>query len=98
MNKKISGAKNYATINRKRFKTVMVDGVQRFPVNRIVRTLLDRAKEGKKYDLNEIMSRYCMGEFSKDEMHEFYRLIGYSVCGFSEVFDEDSVSSPVWKK
>lgn len=89
--------KGYATINRKRFPTVLVDKVQRFPANRIIRDLVDAARDGLKLDLNEIAIRAAKGMYSKEEMHELYRLIGYSVCGFSEVFEDDRIGSSMWK-
>lgn len=89
---------HYATINRKRFPTVLVDKVQRFPENRIIRDLVDAARDGKKLDLNEIAIRAHRGNYCKAEMHELYRLIGYSVCGFSEVFEDDSIGSSMWKQ
>jgi hypothetical protein len=87
---------HYATINRKRFPTVTVSKVQRFRSNRVVRDLLDAARQGRKLDLNEIAIRAGHGAYSKDEMHELYRLIGYSVCGFSEAFEDDSIGSDLW--
>jgi hypothetical protein len=89
---------HYATINRKRYPTVLVDKVQRFPANRIIRDLVDAGREGRKLDLNEIVSRAAQGAYSKEEMHELYRLMGYSVCGFSEVFEDDSIGSSMWGK
>lgn len=89
---------HYATINRKRFKTVTVDGVQRFPENRIIRDILDAARDGKKLDLNQIAVRASRGEYCKEEMHELYRLIGYSVGGFEEVFESDRIGSDLWRK
>jgi hypothetical protein len=87
---------HYATINRKRYPTVTVDRVQRFRANRIVRDLLDAARDGHKLDMNMIIVRAAHGDYCKEEMHELYRLIGYSVCGFSEVFEGDSVGSDLW--
>lgn len=89
---------SYATINRKRYPTVMVDKVQRFPENRIIRDLVDAVRDGQKLDFNEIARRADQGKYCKAEMHELYRLIGYSVCGFSEVFETDSVGSSMWDK
>ena len=88
---------HYATINRKRYPTVTVEKVQRFPANRIIRDLVDAARDGRKLDLNEIITRAADGAYCKEEMHELYRLMGYSVCGFSEVFETDSIGSSTWK-
>jgi hypothetical protein len=89
---------HYATINRKRYATVLVDNVQRFPQNRIIRDLLDAAQAGQKLDLNGIAIRAANGAYCKEEMRELYRLIGYSVCGFSEVFEDDKIGSSMWKR
>lgn len=88
---------HYATINRKRYPTVTVDKVQRFRSNRIIRDLLDSATNGRKLDLNQIVTNASNGLYCKEEMHELYRLIGYSVCGFSECFPDDSVNSDLWE-
>jgi len=89
--------KGWATINRKRYPTVLVEKVQRFPANRIIRDLVDVARDGRKMDLNEIVIRAAHGAYCKEEMHELYRLMGYSVCGFSEVFEDDLIGSSMWK-
>jgi hypothetical protein len=92
-----------AIVNGKNFKTILIDGedgqtVQRFRPNRIVRDLVDAAREGKKLDLNDLWIRAARGAYCKAEMHQLYRLIGYSICGFSEVFEDDEVDSSMWKK
>ena len=88
---------HFATINRKKFPTVTRDDkVQRFPENRIIRDLLDTARNGLKLDLNEIVIRASKGIYCKEEMHEFYRLLGYSVHGFEEIFEDDNISSDLW--
>lgn len=91
--------KSYATVNGKRYPTIIdEDGHPRFPGNRIVRHLLEQAKAGRGYNLNDLATDYGTGLFSKEEIQEFYRLIGYSVCGFSEVFEEDDVDCPEWNE
>lgn len=92
--------KGWAKINGKKYPTVLVGEppVQRFPANRIIRDLVDAAREGRRLDLNEIVVRADRGSYSKEEMHELYRLMGYSVCGFSEVFEDDLVDSSMWKR
>lgn len=89
--------KGWATVNGVKYDTVLVGGVQRFRANRIVRDLVNAACEGKKLDLNEIALRAARGGYSKAEMQELYRLMGYSVCGFSEVFESDKIDSSLWK-
>lgn len=90
-------ANGWAKINGVKYDTVLVDKVQRFQENRIIRDLVDAAKDGKKLNLNDIAVRAAQGAYCKAEMHELHRLIGYSVCGFSEVFEDDKIDSSMWK-
>lgn len=61
------------------------DGVVRFKMNPIVRSLLEDVREGRKVDLNSIWS---MG-FKAEDLREFYQLIGYSVSGYGGIFHDD---------
>ncbi len=90
--------KGWAKINGVKYPTVLVGkpAVQRFPINRVIRDLVDAAGSGTKLDLTQIAVRAHEGLYSKAEMHELYRLIGYSVCGFSEVFEDDKIDSSMW--
>ena len=87
---------HYAKINRKKYPTVTVDKVQKFPANSIIRDLVNAARHGVKLDLNEIAIRASHGVYCKEEMHELYRLMGYSVNGFEEVFEDDKINSDLW--
>lgn len=60
-------------------------GTRRFAPNRIVRNLLDSARDGRVLDLNAIWIDYCNGRYAKAEMREFYQLLGYSVGGYEEI-------------
>lgn len=53
------------------------EGTVRFKQNAIVRFLLDNAK----YDLNVLSTM----PFSQEDWIQFAQLIGYSLCGFSEL-------------
>lgn len=85
-------------IGGKEYDTVMVDGVQRFPQNRIIRDLLDAATETGKIDLNLIADRSHFKVYTGAERRELYRLIGYSVSGYCEIFTGDNVENPLWNK
>lgn len=66
-------------------------GVHRFRGNRIVKDLVEAAAHGDKLDLNRITVR--VGDrYTRDEVQELYRLMGYSVDGFLDAlagtFDE----------
>lgn len=88
----------FATINGKKHKTVTMDGVQRFKENRIVSAFQEAASNGMKFDMNLLWIMYQRGAFTRAEMMQFYRLIGYSVCGFEEVFGGMvDVDSSTWK-
>lgn len=88
----------WAKINGVKYPTVVVDGVQRFRENRIIRDLVDAGREGRRLDLNEIAIRTDKDRYSRHEQQELYRLIGYSICGFAEVFDEDEIQSSDWQE
>jgi hypothetical protein len=73
-------------INGKEYPTVMVGTVERFLANPIIRELLDAATEGRKMNLNDVARLYGNGACTLEQMHELYRLIGYPLSGFGEVF------------
>jgi hypothetical protein len=88
-------------INGVEYETVMIDKVQRFPENQVVRRLLDEATE-RGYNLNHLWETI---EYNKSrsssgarDMRAFYRLIGISVCGYAEVFERDVIENPMWDK
>ncbi len=56
------------------------DGVVRFKENKIVNFLYDWASN-KGMGMNTLV----MMEFSQDDREQFLQLIGYSLCGFSEI-------------
>lgn len=60
--------------------TELVNGVERFKQNAIVRYLLENGPD----DLNYLATI----PFSLEDRKQFYQLIGYSVCGFCDLFPE----------
>ena len=56
-------------------------GVLRFKENKIVRTLLDVATARGIMDMNSIAG----GSFSQEDREQFAQLIGYSLCGASDL-------------
>jgi len=58
--------------------------VQRYHGNRIVRYLLDTSD---KVNLNQIWMMYHNSLFTEDEMKEFYKMIGYSLTDYNEIFN-----------
>jgi hypothetical protein len=86
----------WASVDGVRYETVLDPCMtQRFPGNPIVKALLDAATQGQVLDLNEIHRRAC---YSTKDLHELYRLIGYSVDGFADVFPDAKVGSSIWPK
>ena len=76
-----------------KFQTIIdKEGVQRFPQNRIVRALLDTGK----LDLNDIWAMADAGSFSRKELMTFYMDLGYSICGFADVFAKAEIINPLW--
>ncbi len=80
-------------------------GVQRFIENGVIAWLL----ESGPLDLNAMRLAYYEDKFSLNDYMEFYMGIGYSVCGFLEVFGEGSgiadhcgapvdILNPVWER
>ena len=68
-------------------------GVLRYKTNKVVRHLIDNT------DLNELWAHlYRNGHITQDDectkggpwledMKEVYRMMGYSLCGFADIFD-----------
>jgi len=88
-------------INGVKYDTVMIGKVQRFPENQVVRRLLDEATK-RGYSLNDM---WAANEYNRNrrssaanDMRTLYRLIGISVCGYAEVFGNDEIDNPLWKK
>lgn len=63
------------------------NGTRRFRGNEIVRYLLDEATAGRKCDMTDLAVQVKFKKlFSAADWQEFYQLIGYSLCGYAEVF------------
>lgn len=58
------------------------DGTFRYRPNRVIKFLY----QTKGCDLNTVWAAYTNGAFSLEEMMEFYRLIGYTLEGFEEIW------------
>jgi hypothetical protein len=89
-------------INGVEYETVMNDsGVQCFPENKVVNLLYDGAKKSG-YNLNKLWEecKDFKDRRTRDgvDMRAFYRLIGMSVYGYAEVFEDDEIDNPLWKK
>jgi len=60
------------------------DGVLRYRENKVVSWL----RESRNQCMNEIAVMHQRGMFTLEDMMEFYRLIGYSLSGFEEIWHE----------
>ena len=58
------------------------NGVQRFSYNKLYRHLVDSGQ----VDLNKLSRDYQEKKFTLKEYMEFYRGLGYSVCGYLDIF------------
>ena len=65
-------------------------GTIRWVPNRLIRWLTDAYRGTEPYGgiLNHMAVAYQQGLFSLSEYKEFYREIGYSLSGFSEIFHD----------
>lgn len=61
------------------------DKVIRFKENKIVSWMLDMGREGKKFDLHDIVMKHYNGEFSNEDLIQLDQLIGYSVSSFGDL-------------
>lgn len=65
----------------------VVDGVERFRRNRIVDDLVEAASARRLGpDLNRIARDTALGRYTREERGELNRLIGYSLCGFADLY------------
>lgn len=58
------------------------EGTPRFRENRIVTMFLEKATEGKKFDLNMAEAMRRCGKFTDAESMQFDQLIGYGLSSF----------------
>lgn len=61
-------------------------GVQRFVPGGVIVFLF----ENNQIDMNRLFLAFMADEFTLEDYQEFYQDLGFSVCGFEEVFGEGS--------
>ncbi len=73
-----------------RVGTVVEDGVRRYKRNWAVSLMADAAMHGRKFDLNDLWRIYAeiRTPARLEELKVFYKMLGYSVTGFHEIFDQ----------
>lgn len=69
---------------------VAADGCIRFKANPYVRFLYDEAAAGRVCSLNELIRKGHEEKWPRSELRQLYRLMGYSVSGYGDVFPRDS--------
>ena len=69
-------------------------GVQRLNRNPLLCSMLEFCQEGG-YGLNEMWIDF---EGDLDILRLLYQNIGYSVCGYAEVFSDDEIENSLWKR
>lgn len=81
-------------------------GVQRFVTNSVINQIIDWDGDrslhgsGEDYILNRISIAYQEGQFSEEDMLDFYTSFGYSVSGLVSLsyFEHLPVENPLWDK
>ena len=93
------GDKIMIKIDGKKIQTIIGDDdVQRLPHNKVLGYLVRGQEDGKTFDLNKLWIMHGHGLFSDEDIRFVYQNIGYSVCGYAEVFEDDKIENPVWDK
>jgi hypothetical protein len=74
------------------------DGVQRFRQNGALCWFVETATAGYRADMDELAFACHLGVFSKEDYAEIYRLLGYPVSDFREIFEDAEIENPIWGK
>lgn len=71
------------------------DGVQRLPVHTYLKDLVDCGA----IDLNRLAVAVRRdGTCSVDAQRWLYQHIGYSLCGYAEIFPDDEIDNEIWNE
>ena len=82
-------------INGKEIETTIDEsGIQRLPHNRIISHLM---RTHSTLDYNTLSWKVQEGEFSEEERRFIYQNVGYSVCGYADIFPDDEIENPMWE-
>jgi hypothetical protein len=75
-------------VSGKSFPTVIDEqGVQRFKMNAAVRWCVDHVS----------LNALWIAGLPKNDVRALYRMMGYSVCGYADVFPGDKIENPTWR-
>lgn len=69
-------------------------GVEHYQSNRVVKQLLTQSTLRGCADLSKLWEWVNNGAIPKEDMLEFYQLIGWPVVNYKEIFKEDLNSPP----
>ncbi len=72
---------------------ILDDNVLRFRRNRIVDDLHEKERARNPSHMTDIADAIHNGWYNQEERKEYYRLIGYSACGYDEIFGTNSKES-----
>jgi hypothetical protein len=101
----VEGDRITVRVGGQEYETVVVNGIQRFvedkhnPLYRRLRSRYDGVinPDGDIADLNEMTVMAAKGKISPREYAEFNMALGYSVCGFADIFDSTfHIDNPLW--
>ena len=84
------GDKITIKINGEEIETRIDDqGTQRLPHDPSLAQVMDG-------QYNFLMRVVSLGWISKKVQRRIYQNVGYSVCGYSEIFPKDEIENPLW--
>ncbi len=80
------------------YKTYITNGVQRFYQNKAIDFLTEEHNGKRSIDLNDLCRDYYNNKFPQRDYAEVMMMLGYSVCGFSELssFHDMQLINPIW--
>lgn len=82
-------------VDNRLYSTIIDDnGIQRFIANNVLVYLLSNSPA---VILNDIALEYQYGKITKQSYQEFHMLIGYSVCGFQDLWPDANIENSAWE-
>jgi hypothetical protein len=69
--------------------------IWRFKHNALMRAMIE--DDGFRVSLNDIWIKYARKRFTSEELMKFYMQIGYSLCGFCDIFDSNEIKEMIKK-
>jgi predicted nucleic acid-binding protein len=69
--------------------------IWRFKHNALMSAMVE--EDGFRVSLNDVWVKYARKRFTKEELMKFYMQIGYSLCGFNDIFDSNEIAEMIKK-